>query len=289
MCGFGSFIKHDYLCFMRKIFFILLIITAFTPLKNFAQSRSDYYNLMGQADKAAKEGKWAEAEELLREALRMEPDNPSNVLLISNMGMIQFYDGRTDEALSTLTNALKIAPNSVTILLNRARVLTAAGRDLSAEEDYNRAIALDSTLIEPRFYRAMIALNRGDRQRAIADIDTLVTRHPDDRLTNVAQATILLQSGQWEEAIPYLSNAIRQQPDAAYYASRALCRIMTNDLSAAADDIALGLELDPIDGELYLYRAMLNKLRFRPADAKSDGEKAIQFGIDPSRVKALVE
>lgn len=265
----------------------MLIITAFAQQKNFAQT-ADYYILIEKADKASKEGKWSEAEEHLRTALRSEPDNPTNVLLISNLGMIQFYDGRNDEALATLNEALNIAPNSVTILMNRARVLTSLGRELTAEEDYTRALKLDSTLIEPRFYRAMIRLNRGDTQRAVSDIDTLAQKYPDDRLTNVAQATVLLQNGQWEEAIPHLNKAIKIQPDAAYYASRALCKMMTNDISGAADDIALGIELDPTDGELYLYRAMLNKLRYRPDDARADGEKAIKFGIDSRRVKALI-
>lgn len=272
---------------MLRYFYILLIITAFASIKISAQS-SDYYDLMGRADKAAKEGKWEEAEQHLRNALRSEPSNPSNVLLMSNLGMIQFYDGRSDEALQTLTDANKIAPNSVTILMNRARVLTSLGRDISAEADYSRIIALDSTLVEPRFYRAMIRLNRSETQAAMADIDTLVKQFPEDRLTNVAQATVLLQSGKWDEAIPHLDKAIKIQPDATYYASRALCRMMTDDISGAADDIALGLELDPVDGELYLYRAMLNKLRYRPDDAKADGEKAIRFGIDPQRVKALI-
>lgn len=271
---------------MLRSLSILLIITIFSSLKTFSQSVG-YYNLVDKADKAANEGKWAEAEEALRSALRLEPSNPSNVLLLSNLGMIQFYDGRPEEAVATLNDAHWIAPNSVTILLNRGRILTALNQDIQAQADYTEAIRLDSTLVEPRFYRAMIALNRGDYASAVADVDTLAAQAPDDRLTNVAQATIFIQNEQWKEALTHLNTAIRIQPDASYYASRALCRMMTDDPAGAADDIALGLELDPTDGELYLYRAMLNKLRYRPDDARADAEKAIMFGIDPNRVKAL--
>lgn len=272
---------------MHRFLSIILIITIFGCTRIFSQSVA-YYNLVDKADKAANEGKWADAEEALRSALRLEPSNPTNILLLSNLGMIQFYDGRPEEALATLNDAHRIAPNSVTILLNRGRILTALNHDLKAQADYSEALRLDSTLVEPRFYRAMIALNRGDRAHAIADIDTLASRAPEDRLTNVAQATLFIQDGHWKEALPHLNKAIRLQPDASYYASRALCRMMTDDPAGAADDIALGLELDPTDGELYLYRAMLNKLRYRPDDARSDADKAIMFGIDPARVKAII-
>lgn len=278
-----------YLCDMKMkrilLFAVLLVVTAMTSL---ADSRVEYYNLMGDADKAINEGRWADAEDFLRKAMRLEPSNPSNVLLMSNLGMVQFYDGRADEAVATLSDAHAIAPASVVVLMNRARVLTSMGLPERAVSDYNRVIALDSTLAEPRFYRAMINLRAGNTDKATADIDTLRAKMPDNRFTHVAEATLFLRSGHFSEAIPHLSAILREQPDADYYGQRALCYLATNDPAAAADDIAKGLELDPTDGELYLYRAMLNKMRYRPEDAHADGEKAIRFGVDSQRVKAVI-
>lgn len=249
----------------------------------------EYFNLVGEAEKAIKDGRWAEAEESLRKAMRSSPSNPTNVLLLSNLGMVQFYDGRAQDAIRTLSDAHAMAPASVTVLLNRARVFTSEGMNDQAERDYAEVIRLDSTLCEPRFYRAMLALNRGDVAGAVADVDTLVTRNPDDRLTHVALATLLIHSSKYAEAIPHLTAAIKSQPDASYYAHRALCYLFVDDPSAASADIAEGLELDPTDGELYLYRGLLNKMRFRPDDAKADGEKAVKFGVDPAKVKQLLE
>ncbi len=67
-----------------------------------------------------------------------------------------------------------------------------------------------------------------------------------------------------------------------------MCYLYTDDPAAAADDIAHGIELDPTDGELYLYRAVLNKMRYRPDDAKADAEKAVKFGVNPALAKALL-
>lgn len=252
-------------------------------------SEEEYFNMVGEADKAIKDGRWSEAEECLRKAMRDNPSNPSNVLLMSNLGMIQFYDGRPQDAIRTLSDAHAIAPASVTVLLNRARVFTSEGMTEQAERDYSEVIRMDSTLCEPRFYRAMFALNRGDMQAAVADVDTLSKRNPDDRLTHVALATLLIHSSKYSEAIPHLTAAIKSCPDASYYAHRALCYLFTDDPAAASDDIAAGLELDPTDGELYLYRALLNKMRFRPDDARADGETAVKFGVDSRKVKQLLE
>ncbi len=272
---------------LRIILITIFIISSSVSIT--ADDNNAYFDLMGEADKAIKDGKWADAETFLRKALRLDPANPSNVLLLSNLGMVQFYDGREADAVNTLSEAHSIAPASVTILLNRARVFTSTGKKDMAIADYSEVIRLDSTLVEPRFYRAILNLDKGDIKNAQADIDTLALRHPSDRLTHIAQATILMQTGKYAEAIPHLSNAIRQQEDASYYGSRALCYLMTDDPASASEDIAKGLEIDPTDGDLYLYRALLNKVRFRPDDAKADGEKAVKFGANPERVRLLLQ
>ena len=84
-----------------------------------AQS-SSYTDLVGDADKAIAAGKWDEAEQLLVKAMRLEPANPFNVLLMSNVGMMQFNQGKDSLALATLNTAHEIAPASITILGNES-------------------------------------------------------------------------------------------------------------------------------------------------------------------------
>ncbi len=274
--------------FRSAIVAILCFIFSAAQLRA-GEPASERYSLMGNADKAIAGGRWAEAEDALRQALRLDPADPTNVLLLSNLGMVQFYDGRSGDAIATLSDAHRIAPASVTVLLNRARVLTSAGFTDQALDDYSEVIRLDSTLTEPRFYRAVLCLSLGREQQAMADIDTLVLRAPDDRLTNIALATVEMRKADFQSAIMHLSSALKDNPDAAHLGSRALCYLMTGDLASASDDIAAGLELDPTDGDLYLYRALLNKMRYRPDDAKADGETAVKMGVDPQKVKMLLQ
>ena len=47
--------------------------------------------------------------------------------------------------------------------------------------------------------------------------------------------------------------------------------------------------MTPDDGELYLYRAALNKMRYRPDDAKADALKAIELGVDKKRAAQFLD
>lgn len=274
---------------MRQIFTTLILSIMACAAHAVDTPSDEYFSLMGEADKAIKEGKWENAEKHLRHAMSIEPGNPSNVLLMSNLGMVQYYDGRDAEALGTLNSAHIMAPASVTVLQNRARILTALGRTDEAIADYRTIVRLDSTLIEPRFYLAMISLGSNDLEVVKKEVDAMRNINPDHKLTYLAEATLLTHLNKFTEAIPLLTKLIDTAPESSYYGSRALCRLMTSQLPEAADDIARGLELDPTDGDLYLYRAMLNKMRYRQADAEADGEKAIKFGVASDRVKAILK
>lgn len=65
--------------------------------------------------------------------------------------------------------------------------------------------------------------------------------------------------------------------------------MMTGDLNSAAIDIAEAISLDPSDGDLYLQRAILHKMRFRPNDANADGQRAIELGVPSDKVRSILK
>lgn len=274
-----------------RVVSLLLVITSLSAsakdVKPDKAPESKYIQLAGRADSAIADARWADAAAALNEAMRLEPTNPSNVLLMSNLGMVQFYSGNDSLAIETLTTAHNIAPASVTVLQNRARVYTTTGRLNRALGDYNEIIRLDSTLIEPRFYRAMLKFNSGDVVTAEEDLQYLKCHYPTDPSTKLLDATVLTYTGRFNEAIPILTEIIAGKPTAGDFSMRALCYLMTNQLQEASTDIQRGLEKDPVDGELYLYRALLNQMRYRPDDARADAALAVKYGVNSSRVKAL--
>lgn len=270
---------------MTRIFAIILILLQ--PICAFADQ--PYFDLAGEADKAIAEDRWDDAEQYLLQALRLEPGNPSNVLLMSNLGIVRFHLGQDSLALATLNEAHAIAPASVTVLANRARILTAIGREKDAYIDYSHILSLDSTVIEPRFYHGMIALHSGDIITAETDFTKLKELSPNAAITAIALASLYSSTGRYSDAIKQYGILIKHEPTAEYYSGRAACHLMLQQLNEASEDIASGLKLNPDDGELYLYRAYLNRLRYRNDDSAADARKAISLGIDPQRVAALLQ
>ena len=77
---------------MKKIF-ILIIISLCTFSKSYSQA---YNEVVERAMKYALSDSLVQAEQLFREALKMDPNNARNALLFSNLGTVLKRMGRTD-------------------------------------------------------------------------------------------------------------------------------------------------------------------------------------------------
>ncbi|WP_297060491.1 lipopolysaccharide assembly protein LapB [uncultured Duncaniella sp.] len=267
-----------------------IIITLSLILASALPSLADtpYMELVDKADKACAEGKWDEAARALQDAIKEEPDNPGNVLLLSNIGMVRYNLGLDSLAIETFNRALDIAPSSVTIIANRAKVYTAMGLEQEAFNDYSRIMLLDSTYVTARFNHGLIAMRHRMFDVAKEDFEYLKKHYPASDEALIGEAAMHSLTGEYKEAIPLYTEILRKIKEPEYYGARAYCYLVTGDLQAAAEDIARALELAPDDGELYLYRAALNKMHFRPDDARKDAEKAIKLGVDPARAREFI-
>lgn len=270
---------------MRKLFIVtIMVLTGLSA----AGAEEKYLDWVDAADKAIAEEKWDDAEALLIRALKSEPANPSNILLLSNLGMIRFYAGHDSLALATLDDAHRIAPQSVTVLANRARVLTAIGKTAQAIDDYDLIEQIDSTYADTYLYRGLINLYNGRFDEATVDLEKRDSLAPDNEETWVAMASLYSITDLPDKALPYYRRLIDKDPQPEYYAGRAMCYLQKEMLADAAEDIALGIELDLNYSELYVCRALLNKKRYRMDDAVTDAQRAIGLGADRTRVKTLL-
>lgn len=254
-----------------------------------ARAESHYMKYVQWGDEAVSRGKYADAIECYREAMKAEPSNPQNVMLLSNVGMLQHYSGEDSLALQTLTEARAIAPNAVVILANRAKILVALDRPYDAILDFSKVIEMDSTYAAAYYERAAINLRLNNWTEAEADGLRYVELKPADPQGKLLMAVIFTNSGRPADAIPLYTDLIDAKPEAVYYAARSMCYLVTDQLAEASDDIARGLELDPNDGELYLNRAVLNRMRYREEDARADALKAVELGIDRNRAESLMK
>lgn len=285
---------HRLIKFLLPLLF-LLRISASTSARPLAPVDSTgavlnsaaYLALVDSADAAGAAERWDHAISLLRQAMRLEPANPSNIMLLTNVGMMQFYQGHDDEALSTLSDAVAFDSLNTDVRMRRARVLNATGHISDALADYQAVIDADSSAVEPLVQRAFIRLNQNEIELADADLSRALSLDPSNPDATLGHAIILSSQGHPDQAIPLYGRLIAADPSPELYAARATCYLITEDLGRAASDIMDGLALDPEYGELYLCRSALNKLRYSNDDAIADARRAASLGIDPRRIYAI--
>ena len=255
-----------------------------------AWADTPYLKLVDDADKAVAKGDYQLAINLLNEALKIEPDNSGNVMVLSNLGMLNYYMGSDSLAIGYLTMAHQMAPESVTILSNRAKVYTETNRLGAALRDLEKITRLDSTLYRPYLNMGVIYLTAGDSARAHVALDKMskLTDTSKSRECTAALAWLATVRGDNVDGLKQYSILIAQEPTADLYAARALCHVALDHFSEASEDIAAGIELDAECAELYVARACLNKRTYRNDDALNDAQKAINLGASRDRVKSLL-
>ena len=91
---------------MKKFIFSFLLCGA-TMFSAFSQT---YQELSERAVAATEQDSLSLAEKYIEQALKMEPANPHNAMLFSNLGTIQRRQHRYEQALDSYTLALNIAP-----------------------------------------------------------------------------------------------------------------------------------------------------------------------------------
>lgn len=272
-----------------RLCLLAALMATLLPAAFAADENPLYMRYVQKGEESIEKNNYSDAIAWFEEAMSLEPSNPQNVMLLSNVGMLHFYQGEDSLALHKLSEARAIAPASVVILNNRTRVLTAMNRIDDALADYAIIERLDSTYTPAIYDRATLLMRKGELDKALESALRCDSLKPDEPQTSLLLAVIYSNMNRPQEAIEYYTKMIKTSPEAVYYSARAMCHLVLEELPEAADDIASGLELDPHDPELYYCRAYLNHLRFRDEDARADLDSAMRLGLDPDRARALMQ
>ncbi len=247
-----------------------------------------YFLLTGEADSAIMRHDYPTAILRLRDAMAVDPDNPSNVLLLSNLGMLYSYLDQDTLALEAYNEALEKAPAMTTVQSNRGLLYLKMGDDVNAWRDFGQVIERDSLNITARYYHGLISLYGGERTVAEKDFAVLEQCAPESDHALVAMSSLYSLTGQSRKAIPYYKKLIEREQAPEYYAALAGCYLDLEQYSDASEILAEGFKNCGDDPELYYYRAWLNKANYLLDDAKADAQRAIELGADPKKVYKLM-
>lgn len=267
----------------------LLILTVLTSLNviSVRASTPEYIALADSADNYIKEERWSDAEKTIRKALRLEPGNFTNSLLLSNLGVVQTQQGLYDDALESFRLGLSIAPKSSVLYNNRARTLLHLNRYDEALSDLNKSLNIDSIQEWPLQMRGFILLNK-NLEAAKNDFITLGNRFPKNSSAMTGLAAVAEKEERFDDALKYYNEALilEENPDIRF--SRILLKINIDKYSEASADISEAISRYPDTGEFYLLRGLLKKLNFRYDEANVDKKIALDKGADKQLVEQIL-
>ena len=248
-----------------------------------------YMELADSADFFIERENWPKAEEKIIQALRIEPANFTNSLLLANLGLVQTSMGEYEKALQSLTLGLNIAPRSTVILNNRAHTYILVDDIEKAEADLDKSLEIDSLQEWPLQTRAFLYLQKSDFENAGQIFDKMMSNFPENPSVYTGKATIAEALGNTEEALAFYSKALSLDPtDDETREAYIFLIIKQENYSEARSKLREALEINPENPMFYLLRGYLHRLNFRPDEALADKKIAISKGLDPKLVSDFI-
>lgn len=274
---------------LRFIFMKLPYAFLLAPLLAIAAdvcaSSPQYMQLADSADNYMKRERWGDAENIILTALRLEPGNFSNALLLSNLGVVRTNMGKMEEALEAFELGLSIAPRSSVIRTNRARTRLFLGDYDGALADLDETLLIDSLQEWPLQMRGLLLLGKNDTEKARKDFTTLARLYPGNSAATSGLARVEEREGNLNEALRLYDEAIAIDDNPETRFSRILLKINMEKYSDASEDINSAIRKFPEHPDFYLARAFLHRLNYRNREAEIDKKIALDKGADPQFVE----
>ncbi|WP_300725082.1 tetratricopeptide repeat protein [uncultured Bacteroides sp.] len=260
---------------MRKLILLSLLLCAMSAVKG-----QSYSELVEKAMDYTLKDSLAQAEELYKEALKLDPKNARNALLFSNLGTVQKRMGRLDDAIESYTMALNITPYATAILLNRASIYMEKGFREKAYLDYCNVIDLLPNDKEARLMRAYIYMYRRQYKEARIDYNVVVGEDAQNMTARLGLVMLDQKEGRFQSAIESLNLLINENPrEAMLLKMRANIELEQKYPELALMDLEEAARVDTKDADIWVMIGDIQLELKNKGKAKEAYEKAIALGI----------
>lgn len=264
-------------------FFLLVIVFSLSSFASFAQT---YEELVNKSLDYLEAKEYEAAEITLMEAMRKEPANKGNALLLSNLGTIQRKLGKYDKALISYNSVLVNFPNTIFALQNRAALYCEIDSLEAAKRDYSIILSIDDDNIDALYSRGLIYMSEKNLLAAEEDFENILKIDSENIQAQSSLAFLLKSRGDWTEAEDKYTDLIykyKKQP--IFYVNRAECYLELRKLARAKADLQKAHELGYDDALLYILRGQLNLFQFDKLAAKADFLTAQKQGANPELIR----
>jgi tetratricopeptide (TPR) repeat protein len=273
-------------CLTGKNFYIFIFFLSI----QFIYSQT-YEELIVKSYAYSDSNNWPAAETALKAAMHLEPANPLNFALLSNLGTLQRRQGKHDDALMSYTAALSQQPNDEVILMNRAELYSEMNETEKAINDYNTLLVKKPEHERALYHRGLLYIKNGEFLLAEADFEHITDKYPDTFLGRLGYAILEKARGNYDESENIFNYLTDKYPDHVrileeraelYFLTRRNARAMTdlNKLFAAIKEPS---------AEMYMLRGRVKLAQYEKASAALDFRKAAELGYDRETVDRLIK
>lgn len=282
---------------MKKIVFLFLLtfIGASNAMHLAAQTSQEeldrqYTDCITRSFDYLEQDSLAQAEEALREAMRLQPGNPSNGMLLGNMGSIQRRLGRLTEAEQSYTIGLGFLPENLTLLTNRASLYAEMEAYDKAIDDYTSVIYHEPENEDAYYERALCRLMSQDTIGARLDLEQIDKFNPNSAKARLGMAYVYKAQRMFREAAEIYDALIERNPRSArLMRERAEVHYLNGRMAAALDDITHSINIDPHDPYSYILRAQIRYARKDREFARRDLNRALELGLSKAEADVLIQ
>ncbi|MFX0197036.1 MAG: tetratricopeptide repeat protein [Candidatus Hodarchaeota archaeon] len=187
--------------------------------------------------------------------IELTPGTPGQAYGYILRGRIYQQTGDLSTAAEDFSQAVKIEPNRVEYILERAGCYRSLKEFDKALSDLNRIMELEPGVAEHYNRRGLVYLDKAEPRTAADDFNHAIELQPEEfkYYLKIVEAYIALQ--QDEMVLSELTQAVEREPENKFrYAARAIFRSRCGDQKGALEDMNQAIELKPDDANLVAQR-----------------------------------
>lgn len=229
------------------------------------------------------EGDVKGAEEALQQCFRKSPQSAEVALV---MGRFYLVTHRPRQAEEQFRRAIRIDPKYGAALLDLGMALFHGGRKDEAGPIFKQVAALPDKNYTPVY--AIFLLETGQRDAAIAELERLAKKEPDDRTARTRLVKMYLISGRRADAQKLLAGVLaKNSKDADALLQSGELAIDAGKYQDAQNDLNLVLRYRPESAEPHMLLARLDEAQGRALHARQELGEAVR--LDPTLLAARLD
>lgn len=198
--------------------------------------KSKFYpqSLLLRANIALNQGDTIKAEKWIGHSLAVDSTQAMAYAFKADIYRMQH---NIEKAMTAYDRAIELAPNEVSLYINRGLARYQKNNYKGALEDYNQALSIDPGNMVAHFNRALLRFFVADLNNALADFKAVLDKEPDQMLALFNSGLIYTQIGQPKKAISAFDKVLAEYPHFLNgYLARSEARLKAGDRVGAEKD-----------------------------------------------------